>query len=313
LALLAQVGFTCGVSTITDIDGNVYNTVQIGTQCWMKENLKTTKYRNGASIDYPGADDFAWETNTTGAYAWYDNNVAWKDSYGALYNWHAVTNTTGLCPEGWYVPQLSEFTDLIDYLGGQSVAGGKLKSTSTEPNPHPRWLSPNTGATNESGFTSVPAGYRWVDGWFTDFGGRNDIWSSSILYGEYPAHITTWGGGATVSTAPADAGAGFSVRCINETPPPVEYNLNLDINPAGVGVVTGAGQYEAGEQVNITAEANPGWQFVNWTDEDDIEVSAVANFVYTMPAEEIALTANFVEEQVGFTCDGRKPEHRNPD
>jgi PKD repeat protein len=78
--IILSGGFTCGVSTITDIDGNIYNTVLIGDQCWMKENLKTTQYRNGTPIEYPGTDNSAWQNNTTGAYAWYDNDINWKDS-----------------------------------------------------------------------------------------------------------------------------------------------------------------------------------------------------------------------------------------
>jgi hypothetical protein len=102
----SQLGATCaGMPTITDIDGNIYNTVQIGSQCWMKENLRTTKYNDGSDIEYPGSDNNSWQNNTIGAYAWCNNDISWKGSYGAYYNWHAVSNTNGLCPLGWHVLQ----------------------------------------------------------------------------------------------------------------------------------------------------------------------------------------------------------------
>ncbi|MDZ7743914.1 MAG: FISUMP domain-containing protein [Bacteroidota bacterium] len=108
-----------GTPTVTDIDGNVYNTVLIGNQCWMKENLKTTTYRNGTEI--PNVTDAnAWQILTTGAYVWYDNDISWKDSYGALYNWYTTIDPNGLCPAGWHVPTNDEWTDLTDYLSAES-------------------------------------------------------------------------------------------------------------------------------------------------------------------------------------------------
>ena len=169
----------CGSYTVTDADGNVYNTVLIGSQCWMAENLETTHYRNGEPIDYPGDDNMAWWNNTAGAYAWYENDIAWKDLYGALYNFHAVQNANGLCPTGWHVPADSEWTVLSDYLGGEAVAGGKLKSTRTDPDPHPRWEYPNIGATNESNWTGYPGGIRDYMGYFGEMGVWGRFWSST--------------------------------------------------------------------------------------------------------------------------------------
>ncbi len=169
----------CGDYTVTDADGNVYNTVLIGNQCWMGENLKTTHYANGEPIDYPGEDYMAWWNNTTGAYAWYENDISWKDLYGALYNFHAVQNPNGLCPYGWHVPSDDEWTLLSDYLGGEAVAGGKLKSTRTDPDPHPRWNSPNIGATNETNWTGYPGGNRDYLGYFGEMGVWGRFWSST--------------------------------------------------------------------------------------------------------------------------------------
>jgi len=114
-------GLRCpGMPTITDIEGNTYNTVQIGEQCWMKENLKTTTYNNGTPItNVP--DQNEWFNLTSEAYAWYDNDITWKDSYGALYNWYTTNDPNSLCPQGWHVPTHDEWTALTDYLGGTGI------------------------------------------------------------------------------------------------------------------------------------------------------------------------------------------------
>lgn len=139
---------------ITDIDGNTYSIIQIGTQTWLGENLKTTKHNDGTALPLV-KDSIAWSNLTTPGYCWYNNNVATnKATYGALYNWYTV-NTGKLCPIGWHVPSNGEWITLTTFLGGESVAGGKLKETGTT-----HWESPNTGATNESGFTSLPGGGR---------------------------------------------------------------------------------------------------------------------------------------------------------
>jgi uncharacterized protein (TIGR02145 family) len=159
---------------IKDIDRNYYNTVVIGTQTWMAENLKTTKYNDGTPITYTGTDYTSWVNNTSGAYAWFNNDEAtYKTTYGALYNRYTV-NTSKLCPSDWHVPTDDEWTTLITYLGGESIAGGKLKETGTT-----HWYSPNTGATNETGFTALPGGFRDSDG--SAFGGveGNGLWWSA--------------------------------------------------------------------------------------------------------------------------------------
>lgn len=157
---------------ITDKDGNVYTSVIIGTQEWMAENLKTTKYNDGTDIPLV-TDDYEWGDLTTDAYCWYNNDAAtYKTPYGALYNWYAV-NTGKLCPTGWHIPTDEEWTELTDYLGGTSVAGGKLKESGTT-----HWNSPNTGATNETGFTALPSGYRNYGGTYDDIVNYGYWWSS---------------------------------------------------------------------------------------------------------------------------------------
>lgn len=156
--------------TIKDIDGNIYGTVKIGEQVWMKENLRVTKFNNGKPI--PGiTDDSEWCNLTTAAYCWYKNDSTYFNKpYGALYNYHAI-NSGELCPEGWHVPTKEEFQVLINSLDKNvnfvkhevsTVAGGKLKMTGSN-----QWLSPNIKATNESGFSALPGGCRSWKGNFS--------------------------------------------------------------------------------------------------------------------------------------------------
>jgi uncharacterized protein (TIGR02145 family) len=181
----------CG-DLIFDIDGNSYNTVLIGDQCWMAENLKTTKYRDETPLDYPGDDNQAWQNNLTGVYSWYENDINNKPRYGALYSFNAVKNPKGLCPEGWLLPiwsannftGIGEYNILNDFLGGNEISGGKLKSERTDPLPHPRWNLPNFGATNESAFSGLPGGIRYADGMFDQLGEKAHFWQVIYLFGE---------------------------------------------------------------------------------------------------------------------------------
>jgi len=141
-------------TTVTDIDGNVYHAVTIGTQVWMVENLKTTHYQDGTAIPNV-TEDSIWSYLTTGAYCDYDNKSSNSVIYGRDYNWYAVANSHNICPKGWHVPSDAEWTTLTTYLGGETVAGGKLKETGTA-----HWVTPNTGATNQMGFSALPGGYR---------------------------------------------------------------------------------------------------------------------------------------------------------
>ena len=182
------INFMCGTTSIVDIDGNIYNTVQIGTQCWTQSNLKVSKYRNGDNIP-AGLVNADWQNTTSGAYAIYDNDPVNDGLYGKLYNHYAVTDSRGLCPTGWHVPSDGEWNVLVKYLDPNadtvcancwqsSIAGGSMKSTATQPTPG-GWYAPNTGATNSSGFTGLPGGYRDSGGGFNDLGHFGNWWSSS--------------------------------------------------------------------------------------------------------------------------------------
>jgi uncharacterized protein (TIGR02145 family) len=165
--------------TVRDIDGNVYKTVKIGSQFWMAANLKTTRYRNGDSIRTTSPATLDITIENAPKYQWaYDGNESNAETYGRLYSWYAVTDSRNVCPTGLHVPTEEEWTTLTSYLGGESVAGGKLKESGTT-----LWKSPNTGATNESGFAARSGGYRYGNGMFFDIGRTGNWWSSTEVSG----------------------------------------------------------------------------------------------------------------------------------
>lgn len=194
-------------TSITDIEGNVYKIVTIGTQVWMKENLKTTKYNDGT--DMPLVTEYAtWRDLSTPGYCWYDNDKAsYGDTYGALYNWYAV-NTGKLCPTGWHIPSDEEWTTLVDYLGGRDVAGGKLKESGIT-----NWQNPNEGATNESGFTGLPGGYR-SGGSFMFLGYVGEWWTSTAYDANYSFRGTIYYNANNIAQSEIFKQTGASIRCI---------------------------------------------------------------------------------------------------
>ena len=215
IALL--VGLAWGQDTVTDIDGNVYETVQIGDQLWMTENLKVAHYNDGTEIPTGYSDD-DWAGLSTGAYAVYGDNESNADTYGYLYNWYAVDDDRGVCPASWHVPTDGEYTALSDYLGGTSVAGGKLKECTEGSCPESEyWYSPNTGATNESGFTALPGGahyYYYGNGRHMGYNGS--FWSSTE-YGSNDAwHRGLESNNSEISRRDYGKDSGFSLRCIRD-------------------------------------------------------------------------------------------------
>ncbi len=200
--------------TVNDIDGNTYATVTIGTQVWMAENLKVTKYNDGIAIPLV-TDNSAWSTLSTPGYCWYNNDqTTYGNTYGALYNWYTV-NTSKLCPIGWHMPTDAEWTTLTTYLGGESVSGGKLKEIGTT-----HWTSPNTYATNETGFTALPGGYRYIK--ITGFmeNGKTGIWWSATeddMSWALSRHMSSNASYASkVYKVYNTKQSGFSVRCLKD-------------------------------------------------------------------------------------------------
>jgi len=207
MSFTTQQGST---GTVTDYDGNVYHTITIGTQVWMVENLKVTHYRNGDPIPNV-TDSSAWGNLTTGAYCNYNNDVNNVTTYGRLYNWFTVSDSRNIAPTGWHVPTDAEWTTLTTYLGGESVAGGKLKETGTT-----HWASPNTGATNETGFTALPGGYRFPIGSFDLIGVYGFLWSSTEINstGAWERYLPF--DGSDLSRTSDSKNYGNSIRCLKD-------------------------------------------------------------------------------------------------
>ncbi len=210
-------------NTVTDYDGNVYNTVTIGTQVWMAENLKTTHYADGTAIPLvTGNSNWDTLTSTSKAYCWYNNDTTNKITYGALYTWAAAMNGAessnnnpsgiqGVCPTGWHLPSAAEWTQLSTYLGGIGVAGGKLKETDTI-----HWLSPNTEATNEVGFTALPGGNRGDNGTF-DLIRQYGLWWTATEFDDLNAYYRRLNYfNANVYINNYYKMVGFSVRCLKD-------------------------------------------------------------------------------------------------
>jgi len=202
-----QVIFSTATGTVTDIDGNVYTTITIGTQVWMVENLKVTRYRNGDAIQNV-TNNAAWNSLTTGAWCYYNNDPPNGAIYGKIYNRYVINDPRGLAPQGWHIPSRDEWTTLSGFLGGDVEAGGKMKATTL-------WNSPNTGATNSTGFTAFPGGFRYFLGVFNGIGNSGYWWTSTtfatgnwyrtLAYNETPFR-----------TGGSNEQAGLSIRCLKD-------------------------------------------------------------------------------------------------
>ena len=200
--------------TVTDIDGNTYQTVKIGDQWWMTENLKVTHYRDGTAIPHV-IYDTDWYWLSVGAYCIYDYGSYWAPNnditYGRLYNWYAVNGSRYIAPTGWHVPSNTDWQSLIDYLGVYNSAGGKLKEAGIS-----HWNSPNTGATNESGFSVLPGGYRDIYGNYNDMGYHAYFWSSTESSSS-SAYIRSLDyNNSGIFNPSGDKNCGFSIRCIKD-------------------------------------------------------------------------------------------------
>lgn len=200
------LSFTTYTGNITDIDGNIYNTITIGSQIWTVENLKVTHYRNGDPIPNV-TDNTTWCNLTSGAYCNYDDNIV--ATYGHLYNWYAVVDSRNIAPAGWHIPSDAEWQTLIDYLGGNNVAGGEMKEAGTF-----HWSNPNTSASNESGFTGLPGGDRGYGGSFSYMGGIGNWWSSTEYSTMNAWYIYLSSSNAAVNKEYNPKYSGYSVRCI---------------------------------------------------------------------------------------------------
>lgn len=203
-------------SGVTDIDGNNYRTVILNNQEWMAENLRSSKYANGDIIPNV-TDNSEWENLSTGAWSYYNNDSQFNIVYGKLYNWIGVDDSRNVCPSGWHVASDVEWTALENYLGGTDIAGGKLKEVGTS-----HWLSPNIDATNESGLTIRPGGYRFANGQFTAIGMDGNFWTSTefdnfgspFIWARSLSHQL--GSSFRGNEPKSNSQIGFAVRCIKD-------------------------------------------------------------------------------------------------
>lgn len=190
--------------TVTDIDGNSYEVVNIGPMCWMKENLRTTRYKDGSAIlNLP--DNADWENATQGAWSNYDNDPS-LDMFGKIYNTRAFQNSAGLCPQGWHVPSIQELTDLTQYAGGD-YASKNIKATT---------MWPTSGNTNQSGFTALPSGVRNVAGFFSGFGSQALYFSTTVNTEQQLYSRAIFDDTDFMFTLPQDQNFGVPCRCIKD-------------------------------------------------------------------------------------------------
>ncbi|MGQ9620913.1 MAG: FISUMP domain-containing protein, partial [Bacteroidales bacterium] len=205
-----EINFNTNITygSFVDIDGNNYRTVVIGTQEWLAENLRAVKLNDGTPLSFtPDASTWNSSAFTDPGYSWYNNDSV---SYGALYNWYAVS-TGKLCPVGWHVPSDEEWTTMVDYLGGRETAGGKLKEAGVY-----HWISPNAEATNESGFTAIPAGYRYYSGSFNGIGRYGYWWTSSAVSEAEAFYRNLSYAYPNIDRSSSSKKSGMTVRCIKD-------------------------------------------------------------------------------------------------
>lgn len=209
-----EQSFTLWINTpgpnVTDIDGNSYTSVKIGTQVWMVQNLRTTKYRNGDLIGTTTPDTLDIRTENKPKYQWiykgYEDKVT---IYGRLYTWYAVSDSRNIAPLGWHVPSYGEWATLIDYLDEQYIPGAKLKETATT-----HWITPNAGADNSTGFTALPGGNREVDGVFNYIGYHGSWWSTDEYLSDYAWNQYLFYDSSSFIGTFVMKKLGISVRCV---------------------------------------------------------------------------------------------------
>ncbi len=198
-------------ATVTDVDGNVYQTVTIGTQVWLKQNLKVKHYRNGDSI--PNIlNATTWSTCVTGACCDFENIPTYSTTFGKLYNWYAVNDSRKIAPVGWHVSTDAEWTTLKTFLGGDAVSAGKLKEVGIV-----HWFTPNVGASNSSGFTALPGGYRMADGAFDGSSWtKAGLWWTSTVNASEAWYYGIYYDSTNLGRADEQKGLAYSVRCVKD-------------------------------------------------------------------------------------------------
>ncbi len=297
--LTAHFVVVCGDSLTDPRDGRKYSTVQIGEQCWMAENLAYLPEVSPSSQGNPpgSVDPYYYVYDYQGYSVEEAKATANYQTFGVLYNAHAAH-----CPEGWHVPFDEEWTKLTNYVSSlpeyncndnaDYIAKSLASSTYWSNDTATCAVGNNQSGNNATGFSGLPGGNRLDNGDFDDLNHQGYWWAAN----DYMKRELTWYS-PTVNPG-TFAGDGLSVRCLRDKkPPPVLYNLNLETNPIGAGEVSGAGQYEAGEEISIAATTNTGWRFINWLIADSA-ISETENYTFTMPGHDVTITANFTNTSV---------------
>ena len=210
-AMIAILSVSCEKDklTVTDVDGNVYNTVEIGTQVWMASDLKTTKFRDGSAIPVVTANS-SWAALTTAGTCDYGNDAAKGAVYGKLYNFYTVADARGLCPAGWHVPTQPEWGELMTTLGLE-VSANKMREVGTA-----HWTSPHSGTTNETGFTALGGGYRNYLGEFKELNWTVGYWSSTSNSSIGASHVDMYSFDPDLKNYGIDKKTGLYIRCMQD-------------------------------------------------------------------------------------------------
>lgn len=235
--------------TVTDVDDNIYNTIQIGTQTWMQENLRTTHFNDGTAIPTTSSPIY---NDSTSVYQWaYDLDSTYINDYGLLYTWYVVINDKNACPSGWHIPDNAEWDTLRNFLGGEMVAGSKMKETGTT-----RWTVTDSTVDNSSGFTGVGSGFRGNPTGFNGLNASGSFWSCTPVgtIDNFPRGYLyrLHAGNSTFTQSVAVANVGTAIRCIKDLPtntssPSMNRNLKVFPNPATESIsvsIEEVGKYE---------------------------------------------------------------------
>lgn len=277
----------CPDQPTVEYEGQIYTTVLIGSSCWLRENLNVGTMIN---VHQDQTDNSVIEKYC------YDNLESNCDIYGGLYQWDEIMQYTqtpgvqGICPDGWHIPQDNEWTILSDFLGGGTVAGGKMKESGYE-----HWNPPNTAATNITGYSGLPGGFRYTDGVCYDIKDGCWYWSSDMSNSTYSWGRELYHDMANLGTSIYRKKDGFSIRCIKDSTQS-SFSIQTSANPTEGGSTEGDGEYSYGEEVTVTATPNQDWNFINWTENSNI-VSTNPDYTFIV-SQDRTLTAHFSQEQL---------------
>ena len=282
--------------TVSDVDGNTYNTISIGNQIWLTENLKVTKYNDQVPISLV-LDDASWSTQTEPAYCYYEGDIANANVYGNLYNWHVVNNAKNVCPSGYYVPSIADWEELITFVGGNAVAGGKLKEMGLE-----HWLDPNTGADNSSSFTLLPSGWRANNnGAYENLIQMAYVWSSTSVDAQSSSIILVGYDSPACYTSDSHILTGLPIRCLKDETVSLNENLNQQPmivypNPAKNIITIESNQNFEIEIFSIEGQKIKSFKLMN--NKTDIDVLDLASGVYIINAmtDKGIVTYKFIKE-----------------